>query len=321
MSRSLFVRLLESLFRRWWLCLLPLLLLTIVGVTTVQGKAKQYRADAVMYVSNDTLLSRLSPAPGQGSFSWLTPAQIVSQDLSSALQTEEFIEQVAHTAGLDDNLVSGQTNTLEIRRSLAAWAEGSNLVRVRAVNIDPNTSYTLVSATLASFFDWGLSRSAAESSSAEKFFEDQSVTYRAELTKAQKDLTDYVASKKEPAPGVERPLTETIEITRLNDAVTAAQNRLRDAQNKGEAARLSTVQAREELTQRMRIVDEPKVPTSSDRSLKSSIFSLGAFLTLGLLLSFAAVVVGAVTDRSIRMVDIRESIDMPVIAAIPVART
>ena len=321
MSRSLFVRLLESLFRRWWLCLLPLLLLTVVGVMTVQGKAKRYRADAVMYVSNDTLLSRLSPSPGQGNFSWLTPAQIVSQDLSSALQTEEFIEQVAHTAGLEDRLILGETSTLEIRRSLAAWAEGSNLVRVRAIDTDPTTSFTLVSATLDSFFDWGLSRSAAESAAAEKFFESQSATYRGELTAAQTALTEYVASKPDPPLGVERPLTQQIEITRLDDAVTAAQNRLRDAQNKGESARLSTVQAREELTQRMRIVDQPKVPTASDRSLKSAVFTLGAFMSLGLLLSFAAVVVGAVTDRSIRMVDIGESIDVPVIAALPVART
>ena len=59
MSRSFALRLLETFFRRWFLCLLPALLLIGVGVESVATAQSKYVSKGVLYVESETLLSKL----------------------------------------------------------------------------------------------------------------------------------------------------------------------------------------------------------------------------------------------------------------------
>ena len=69
MSRPFVLRLLETFFRRWWLYMLPAVLLVAVGAQSVVTAKKEYVSKGVLYVESETLLSKLTgsdPATNNG---------------------------------------------------------------------------------------------------------------------------------------------------------------------------------------------------------------------------------------------------------------
>ena len=72
MSRSFALRLLETFFRRWWLCLIPVVLLTGFGVASATSAKSQYFSQGVIYVESQTLLSKLTGTDSGASSAFLT---------------------------------------------------------------------------------------------------------------------------------------------------------------------------------------------------------------------------------------------------------
>ena len=133
-------------------------------------------------------------------------------------------------------------------------------------------------------------------------------------------MNDY-AAKHPGGPQEQRPLAEQVEIQQLTSAVTQAQSQYTTAQQKSEEARLATEQATTNASQRLRIIDQPKADPVPLSGLKKSVMTLVIFVFVGLLLSFAAVVLGTVLDRSLRTADDVEALlHLPVLAVVPDVR-
>ena len=107
MSRHTVVRLIESFFRRWWLYLLPVLLLGAFGAKTVAGTKDMFRSTGTLTVASTTLVEKLSNVNNAPNFGYDTPAGATTKSLIQELQTDAFVKEVADKAGLTGQLASG----------------------------------------------------------------------------------------------------------------------------------------------------------------------------------------------------------------------
>src|SRR4051812_36332753 len=97
----------ETFFRRWWLFLIPVVLLGAIGVYSVLGAGTRYRSSGVVLVNTDTLLSKLALNSSGSNFRGDTAATYTSRQVNTLLQTDGFLDTVISNAGLDDSLESG----------------------------------------------------------------------------------------------------------------------------------------------------------------------------------------------------------------------
>lgn len=316
MPRYLLVRLIENFFRRWWLYLLPTLLMVAVGVYSLSEPKDEYRSAAVIYAESDSFLSELTAVNNAGTSSE-PPASLASRRLANLLSTSTFIDDIATKAGfeLDDDV------EVAIRKSVSTWNDGNNLVHIAATTADPGQSLTLVSATIDSFIAWAIESNINEASVAESFYNDLLTTLSTGLSDAQQARATYVAAHPDPVIGA-RPLAETIEITHLNDAVTTAQRKYDDALAKRDDAQLASMQTETDVTQRLRVVDRPELPTAPESGAKKRIIGFATYLTLGGLLTLAMTVVGTLVDRTIRLpVDVGQRLKAPMLTSLPEVRS
>ncbi len=316
MSRSLMVRLLESFFRRWYLYLVPVLLLGILGFLSVSGTKSKFESSGTFNVENTTILlhperNGVEPTFGE------TPADTTSKRISATLGTDQFIKDVATRAGLDQALASGKITANWIRSSLSASANGSNLVKVAAVNEDPQIAQRLAQSTIDAYVQTVIDAASSQSTAAVSFFDDLIATYQGNVDQATKALNDYVASHPTPALGA-RPEDEQAELSRLNAALTQAQTALSSAEGKRQDAELSIEQTKADMGQQMRLIDAPALPLGPQAKLKTMIMSFATFLILGFILTIGALVVATVLNHTIlSAADVKERLGVRLLAVVP----
>ena len=317
MSRFFALRLLESFFRRWILCLLPLVLLCALGVLSVMGKSKEYRSEGVLYVESETLLSKLTAVGTGGTNSFSTPAQTTSERVSSLLQTDDFIDSVIERGGLKDSVTNGLLTRENARASISVSPGGANTLRITSTNADPAVAFKLASATIDGFIDWIITASLRDSDAAETFLQDLASQYKTSADQARAALSAYLKAHPDPSVG-SRSTEDTLEISRLSDAVTAEQAKYTATVAKAEDARLASAQTRSDVAGRLRLVDTPTFPVAPTSSRRKQIMQIAMFVILGLMLSGAAVVAGALADRSIRQPgELPERLGIPMLAMLP----
>lgn len=317
MSRSFALRLLETFFRRWLLCILPLLLLTALGVLSVASSKGKYVASSIMYVESETLLTRLTGAGTNTNNVYQTPAQSANDRLRSLLGTDGFIKTVADKAKLNDAVASGVLTLGDIRAAIGTSPSSANTLRIAVAYDDPTVAFNLATATQPAFVDWVVSTSLSDSETAEDFLQTLSETYQKTLITAQEALSTYLRAHPDPVIGT-RSTADATQLSRLTTAVTEAGARYADTVGKAESARLASAQARSDVSGRLRLVDEPKFPTATTASLKTKVVQFGLFLVLGLMLSTAVIFINTLADRSIRLAgEVRDNLRVPLLAIIP----
>jgi uncharacterized protein involved in exopolysaccharide biosynthesis len=314
-SRSLLMRLLESFFRRWWLYLVPVLLLAVVGAATVAGAKGSFKSIGTFNVESSTVLSTLSG--NTQNFGFDTPAVATTKRINSMLQTDSFVKDIATKANLDGALTSGQITLGQIRSSLGTAANGANLVQVVASYRDPVVAQQLAKATIDAFVQGVIDSASSQGTAAVTFFSGQLKTDQATVDQARQALDDYQGSHPAPAIGT-RPVDEQSQINRLSDAVTQAQAGYNTTLSKSQDAQLTIEQTKADVGNQLSLVDSPALPTAPESKLKSSILSFATFVALGILLSAGAVFVGTLFDHSLRTVgEVRERLGVPALAVVP----
>jgi uncharacterized protein involved in exopolysaccharide biosynthesis len=315
-SRSLMLRLLESFFRRWWLFLVPVVVLGVVGFISVSGTKKTFQSSGTFNVESSTVLSTLSGDNNQTS-AFETPSETTSKRINATLQTDQFIKDIAQRAGIAGALESGLITPNWIRSSLTSTTNGSNLVKVVAVNEDPAVAQRLASATIDGFIQTIIDSASSQSAAAVTFFDNLLTTYQTDLTNAQQALDQYVQAHPAPALGI-RPEDEQSEVTRLSSAVTQAQTNYNTTVGKRQDAQLSTEQTKADLSARLRLIDAPQVPKAPEPRLKSMLFGFATFLALGVLVSGGAVVLATLMNHSLQSAaDVKERLGVRVLAVVP----
>jgi len=314
-------RLLETFFRRWWLYAIPAVLLMSLGVATVLGKGPTYRASGVIQVNRDSLLNQITSVRGQNSFGFDTPATYTARQFNTLLGTESFVESVIKNAGLTTAVKSGALTQDSVRHSIWAAPNGDELLVVNAASRDPELSYRLAGATMSSYLQWEIDNNVTQSQSAEQFFESLLVPYQQRLDDARSQLAKYVAAHPAAGGADTRPADEQVEIATLTEAVTRADDQLSTARASLNSARLANAQTTTDVSQRLRIVDEPAKPFAPEGHRRKDAMTLMMYMMLGALVSGSALVVGTLLDRSVRYSEeIEAHLDVAVLATVPNSR-
>jgi capsular polysaccharide biosynthesis protein len=319
MNKRVVQRLLETFFRRWWLYLLPLVLFSAVGVMKGVNSGHGFTSTGVIDVSRGTLLSQLTSIRGEN-FGYETPANSTAGTMSSLLRTDQFMTEIAESAGVGEQLARGEMTPAALRMAIHVTPSTDTLLGVQATTDDPELSARLAKATIDRFVDYVVSGDVSESKAAEGFFARQLAEDETAVQKARADLQAYALAHP-GGPTESRALDEQIEIQRLTGAVNSAESQYQTTQQKANEARLATEQAASDVSQRLRIVDEPDVPTKPEPRIQTAVMTVAIFVFVGMLLAFGAVVLGTVTDRSLRTGDdIEQLLGLSVIAVVPDAK-
>ena len=301
------------------LFLVPILVFLGLGLVKVSQTKDVYASTGVIYVDDETLLAALTEVPGASGQWWKTPAELATEQMSSAFQTEGLVLTMAEAADMRTALDDGTATLGDLRGSLSVAPNGSNLVQVQASRHDPEEASRLADAAIVSFIDFVVDANLNESASAEKFLTGLVARYEGDVEDGRVALNDYLRSHPAVDP-TSRPALEQTEIDRLTSAIDMADERYRDALGKLEDAQLANTSTRADVTQRLRLVDEPQTPSSPQDSMRGKAMTMAMFGSLGLLLSAAAVLAFALIDRSIRTAgDVTERLHTVALASLPEA--
>lgn len=313
-------RVLEAFFRRPILCLLPIVLLGGIGVRSTFSTGESHVSTGVISVANQTLLANLSNLPSPDGFGWDTPAGVTSRNINELLGTDQFARLLAASAGYAAAVDTGAVRLEDIREAVVALPSGGNLVTIRASADDPETAFRLASATLDTFVQWVIEGEVSQSTAAEGFFSALLVGYEADVASAREALTQYVSANP-PLPDGTRPPEEAAEIARLDADLELASTRASAAVQNIESSRLATEQTSSDISQRLRVVDEPRRPEAPESLRMRMIMTFGMYLVAGFVFTGGLILAGAALDRSLRNTDdVETMIGQNVLATIPEGR-
>ncbi len=319
MLRLAVLRLLESYFRHRWLYLLPFAFLTVLGIAYIVLKSPEYQASGVVFVQQETLLSSLSGVAPDG-FAWVTASDASASELNELLQTDSFIRAVISQTDLEDEMDQGREvvkKTIElVRKSVTVRSIGSNQVLITASHKDANVVFQLVNAVVENHIQWQTNASMNESVSAQEFFADLILKYRADLENAQNELDDYLITHPEPIRG-QRTEVEMLAIARLQSQVDLATERYSSALNKEEDARLVLTQVESNIRQTYFLVDAPTIPEETETSKLDLVVILLVFMIAGGILSAVSIIGGTLLDQTFRFTyDVEHLLGLPVLTEI-----
>ena len=307
----------ENFFRRWPLYLLPLLLLTGVGVLQAKRVMAQYRSVGVLNVASNPLLSTVTPLGGTGAYSFETPSTATTRMINELFRTDVFVRSVAEHAGLKAALDSGLVTIPQVRARVAASSVGDRLLAVTAVWPDARTATQLVNSAVAEYTQHVLDVETKQSTEAEKFWTGLLAGYKQGRADAQSALQDYVVAN--PAPKIgERPADQTLAMGTLSGAITQAQAQLANAENKIDEAKLTSQQVTSQTSQGLKVVDPPEVPSAPESIHRQQALTLAVYLFLGVFLVAVVLLVSTLLDRSVRTTeDIDVATGLTGVATVP----
>ncbi len=312
-------RLLETFFRRWWLYLLPMVLLVALGASVIAGRGTRYHAAGVIQVNRDTLLNQITSGGNQNNtFGFVSPATYTSRQFNTLLGTDSFLDSVIKEAGLTTSVESGALTHQGLRRSLWVAPQGDELIVANASSRDPELSYRLASAMIASYLQWQIDTGVTQSQSAEQFFESLLAPYQTRLDDAREALVTYTSAHPAAGSDADRPVEEQLQIASLTEAVTRADDQLSTARSQLSAAQIANAQTTADVVQRLQVVDNPTKPFAPEPHKKKDAITMMMFLVLGAIVTAAAVVVGTLLDRTVRYPEeVEAHLGVPVFAAVP----
>jgi uncharacterized protein involved in exopolysaccharide biosynthesis len=312
------LHLLETFFRHPIIHLLPLVIFVALGAFSAFSAEKTYRSVGILNATSGTLLSELTG--NTPTFGFESTSTVTSRNIEQLLTTDAFLNDVIERARLTGAVESGVLTRGEIRASIAAFPQGENLIAVAATTPWPEQSQALAAATLEGFVEWVVSNDVQDAAVRIDTYENIRDRYRTELNEAVDALNAYLLEH--PAGDEDnRPVGETLEINRLQDAVDRADEALTGAETNVNDAELAQNVARTVVTRQLRTIDEPQIPTAPTAGLRKAVMTIGMFGVLGAMLSLGTVVLAATLDRTIRIPnDVSAKFGVDVLAVVPSAR-
>lgn len=322
MAKTFVSRALEALFRRWWLFVVPIVLFGAIGVMLVNERSTTYRSFGVLRVSATTKIEEITQVGANSRFGYETPAGYTSREINAVLGTEAFVASVIDAAGFPAEVAEDPVTVASIRGSIWAAASSDQLVQVNATAADAQTAQVLAAATIESYLQLQIDDGVTDSQSAEEFFLTLLEPFQTRLDEARDELEQYLADHPGSGDLANRPLEETIEITRLTGEVSRADDQLATALQSVADARMLSAQTEAEVEARIRTIDAPYLPEAPEARRQQDALTLMLMLIAGSIIAAAAVAVSALLDRSVRYPDeVEAQLDVPVLAVLPSGRT
>ncbi len=322
MLRLITLRILESYFRRPFLSLLPLILLTIAGIVHLMTKAPEYMTAGGISVRDEQSVTDETLGFGGGGLNWgETPSESAISEFNELMVSDSFVNAIMvntdYVYELDDPTVEEEDVYDLIRESI--WAEkiGDNNFGIFARAEDPVLAQQAVQATIDAFFNFNINTGVRQKENEVIFWTERFNEEKAEFEAAQSELTAYSAANPKPVRGEEDPVVE-LEKQRLQAVADSAAERYENARNTLDLATLAYYDEQTATADKYLILDSPSVPDKPTTTLTSDIVVMGIFMMIGALIGIIGVVGSAFLDRSYRYpVDVKESLELPVLGAVP----
>lgn len=313
-------RLIDNASRRIVWLFIPIVLFTALGFYQASRTQELYRSTGVLSASSNPLV----PAQQLGTATpewWETPASAASRTINEQLRTDAFIESVADRAGLADAVTNGLVSLQVIRANLWSSADGTSLVFVNATWSDPQTTFALVDGAIVAYQEFLADTVASQSSTAVAFYQTQLERLEAEVEAAQEQLDAYILTLPDEDEDSPRSIAVDLQLTRLTDAVSAAEGAVVAAEGQIDAALLAVEQSKSEAGRSLTVIDAPKVPTAPESTFISKATTVVSFSLLGLVIVLGALLVGTVLDQSVASSsDLRAIEGVAFVATVPVLR-
>lgn len=320
LTRRVVLNVLEAFFRRPWLHLLPIILLVAFGAATAFSSQEEFRSVGTITAESSTVIGEATQTNNNG-FNFETPASTTARDINEKLRTNEFLTAVA--AKLQADAPASQQAFLRqtIAQSVAANADGQQLVRVAATTDAPELSFRLAQATIDTYIETVTNNSARQNDETVAFFEDQVAAAETAYRAAQTALNDFLVQNNISLGAEDVPVAEQIRINELQADLDRKESQYEAQLTSLDDAKQRAAATRTEIAQRIRVTDAPSGPGVAEPRLKAAVLTVMVFGVLGVLLSLASVIVAATLDRTIRIPgDITAKFGLDVLAVVPDAR-
>lgn len=307
-ARVFWLRMVDNLFRRRWLFALPIVLFTLLGVLQASRTQATYMTSSVLSATSNPLVADQGLSGASSSF-WETPAASTSRQFNEQLRTDSFTTDLAEGAGLGDAIESGLLTLDAVRASVWASAGGDTLLTLHGVWNDPQTSFALVESSWNTYTNYIADEASRLSREAEEYYRNVLAEAEEKVAAAEAAYSELLAGLPDLEPGELRSAEDQVQIERLSDRLSAAEDEVSDAQALVDQSVLAGQQARSKAGQTIQIIDEPKLPTSPESSLQSSVVSIGALFLFGIVVSTIALVVTTMVQRTVTVPAQLEAVD------------
>ena len=250
-------RLVEAFFRRWFLYLVPVVLLAAVGVRSASGLEGEFESSARLSATSNPYVYQPDIRGTQIEY-YESAASGTARLVNEQLQTDAFIDDIAERAGLGDAVDSGTRHPWrhQVSECMRVTQAGATSV-FAAFWDDPTTALMLVEATISGYREYLDDLAAADSSEAIEFWSKQKQDAVADVNLAEAELTNYVEQLPPLQAGEERPTEQVLEIQRLNSAIDRALDAEREAQAAIDEAEFAAAQALSNSARELLLIDPP----------------------------------------------------------------
>ncbi|WP_041298099.1 hypothetical protein [Ilumatobacter coccineus] len=288
-----------------------------IGVVLAGRVTAPYKATGTLSASSNPLVEG-QEVRGTSIDFFESPAGGTARLINERLQTDAFIERIAEAAGLTESIEAGGLLLDDIRSRVFARDIGETLLTIEATWSDPETTAVLVAVTIEQYLDFVLTTVSEDAEAAVDFYEDRLAEATAQAADAGLAYDAFVRSLPVLAADAELPLSDQLQLSRLNDRVINAQSQIDDSSAAIEASQLSVIQSRSEAGKTLVMIDPPQVPLEPESTSSTQILLLGAFFMLGVVLAAATLLLSTRLDDSVQTAgDVETATGSHVVAAVP----
>ena len=318
------MRFLSKFFKRWYLYMVPLIVIPIVVTMYAKNTLSVYESTALLYVTN--------PTNGASGFNaYLSPAQNGANVMLEALQIESFCVSVAKSTDLASTYQldaqwgqDAATARIQSEVTVTPTAVGQNLVTIAVDDKSPQMAQQIAAAVITQFSTYF--------SKTQLIFDQQNLSlYQGQLQGAQSKLQQDQTRLKQyldiHPEDVQNPSAATTDPTlnSYNEAVTQDQQAVSEL-----SAKINAIQLEEDSlsggSSFFIVSDAPRVPLRTTLHLKKLIvYPIGG---LAGALALIALIVGIQTFLDKRVYSTQDlksivedmDLNIPAIESIPVLR-
>ncbi|MBF6592409.1 MAG: hypothetical protein IVW57_18010, partial [Ktedonobacterales bacterium] len=254
------MRFLAKFFRRWYLYLLPLLLLP--ALATIYGKRAMslYETSALIYINKPSALGDTTSSFSQ----YLSPAQNGANAMNEALLSETFVVSVARGTDLAsiynlDTQFGQDQATARVRAevTIAATAVGQNTVTVTVDDKNPRLAQQLAAQLINQFLAYFSQGQRTYDLKQIAFYKQQIQDTQANVQQDQTRIREYLQANPNLLPADTRTDSR---LAALQQQLASDNSQLEGLNTQLNAVELDMAAAQSGITDIFKELDEPRLP-------------------------------------------------------------
>lgn len=318
------MRFLAKFFRRWYLYVLPMIVLPILATMYGKQVLTVYESSALLHINQP--IGNSSTTFSQ----YMSPAENGASAMNEALLSETFVVSVARNTDLAsvydlDSQYGQDAVTARIRSDvgIVASSVGQNTIFVTVDERSPHLAQQLAQQLIAQFGIYFNLSALSYDQTRIAFFSQQLKDAQAKVTQDEAHISEYLQSHPSILPTDAR--TDPA-LTTLQQQLTDDQTQVTSYNDQLSGLKFDLAAAQSGVSDIFHVEDDPQVPLSSTLHLKKLVvYPIGG---LGAALALIVLIVGVqtITDRRVyssndlHTITENMEIDIPTIEAVPMLR-